>query len=647
VSLIAHALVGGAPAMLGDAPADAPVELARKLPPIAGVFEQAARQVRVAEGRRRLVDEARAKLARGELELGEFLLAANDLDAQEQRRTIDIVKARDRYQTHLRDLRAAMTHEDVRRAVPAVFGHFRYHGRPGGRVADALLEEGGSCEPISQLVAASLYDAGLHDSVFLRFYGGAIDGATHLAPIYVEAGPAKPVPGAGGRGRPRSLEKEFDLMSGGLAERGGVRFPASDLVEAYARAHGLAPGIVSSKAGPGAAMGEPSAAPQAAAPSTMAGGYPPNPDRYPGRLPLFSARAVNEARADGAAKAAEPVDHVPNCAFMIRMAVLDPPRLRIDPSSPGARSPGEGIEVEPHRLPHPQSVERDATLIKAVEQHLEDPRTDHADRLMELSCLVALYDGAAVDLALLSQLDLAATAEQKRREAAIAGAKALAAVQWSGDEGAKVRRRLSSDYAGRSWLLLLLPGGEEVVFDLVRGAQKEDWGVINALAALVVAPRTRSRAVAILDKMPRRDQADVMHEVLHAHDHLRPWASHYALDGGDEGEFYRAYRVFRAIGWALWEGGRSAEETLASLKQGVAAEHLPREWEVIFVEYYARNALGLHQSRPGGIAVARSLKGWLAAGAYPELDTFRRRLDYVDSQDKLDSTTLSDAWRIQ
>lgn len=633
LSLTAHALLGGAPAMLGDAPGDAPVELARRLPPIAGIFEQAALQVRVAEGRRRLVDEARAKLARGELELGEFLLAANELDAQEQRRALDIVKARDRYHAHLRELRAAMVHEDVRRAVPAVFGHFRYHGRPGGRMADALIDGGGSCEPISQLVAASLYDAGLHDSVFLRFYGGAIDGATHLAPIHVEAG----------KGAPR----EIDLMSGGPAERGGVRFPASDLVEAYARAHGLAPEIVSAKARPGAVMAEPSAAPQAAAPSTMAGGYPPNPDRYPGRLPLFSARAVNEARPDGAAKAAEPVDHVPNCAFMIRMAVLDPPRLRIEPSLAGAHSVGEGIEVEPHRVPHPQSVERQANLIKAVEQQLEDPRTDHADRLMNLSCLVALYDGAAVDLALLSHSDLAATAEQKRREAAIAGEKALAAVQWSGDEGAKARRRLSSDYAGRSWLLLLLPGGEEVVFDLVRAAGKEDWGVINALAALVVAPRTRSRAVAILDKMPRRDQADAMHEVLHAHDHLRPWASHYALEGGDEGEFYRAYRVFRAIGWALWEGGRSADETLAALKQGVAAERLPREWEVIFVEYYARNALGLHQSRPGGIAVARSLKDWLAAGGYPELDTFRRRLEYVDSQDKLDSTTLSDAWRIQ
>ena len=125
LSLIMHGLLGAAPAIDAGPQGDAPVEVARKLPPVARVFEQAARYARVAEGRRRLVDEARTKLARGELELGEFLLAANELDAHEQRRPLDIVKARALYRAHLADLRAAMTQEGVRGAVPAVFGHFR------------------------------------------------------------------------------------------------------------------------------------------------------------------------------------------------------------------------------------------------------------------------------------------------------------------------------------------------------------------------------------------------------------------------------------------------------------------------------------------------------------------------------------------
>ena len=76
---------------------------------------QAARSVRVAEGRRRLIADARAKLARGELELGEFLLEASDLDAEEEQRPLDIEEARGLYHALLRDLRATVAEDGARR----------------------------------------------------------------------------------------------------------------------------------------------------------------------------------------------------------------------------------------------------------------------------------------------------------------------------------------------------------------------------------------------------------------------------------------------------------------------------------------------------------------------------------------------------
>src|SRR6185503_19163207 len=111
------------------------------------------------------------------------------------------------------------------------------------------------------------------------------------------------------------------------------------------------------------------------------------------------------------------------------------------------------------------------------------------------------------------------------------------------------------------WLLLVLEGGDAPVLGVV-ASQKEDWGRINVFAALVVNPKTRSRAIELLEALPQREQVDVMHEVFHAHDHLRPWASNYVLDGGDRA-FVRVYGVFRSMAWGLWEGSRATEEVLS------------------------------------------------------------------------------------
>ncbi|HVY48442.1 MAG TPA: hypothetical protein VHB21_21285, partial [Minicystis sp.] len=225
VSALAHALVlaGWIGAQL-DPPPRAPVAAASKLG--GSVLDRAsasAKRARIAEARRALVDGARAELRTGTLALGQFLLTASAIDADEANLPLDAARARDLYDARVDALRAALEHLDLRDAVPDVFADVRYFGRPGGLMAEALLERGGSCEPLAQLVVATAYDAGRGDEVALRFYGDDGSGAPHLAPIALTDG-----------------GDEFDLATGRGAFESGVRFAPEELVEVYARAHGLA-----------------------------------------------------------------------------------------------------------------------------------------------------------------------------------------------------------------------------------------------------------------------------------------------------------------------------------------------------------------------------------------------------------------------
>jgi hypothetical protein len=313
-----------------------------------------------------------------------------------------------------------------------------------------------------------------------------------------------------------------------------------------------------------------------------------------------------------------------DCAFSVRMAVLDPPRLALD-------DPRGGFPLEIHRLPSSAQIDRTFSVIRAVEQIAESPGADTADRLMGLACLTAMYERAAVDLTLVSERALAAVAADKRAKAAAEGEALLARIDWAGREGQQVQKSLGDRFSGRNWLLLVLKGGETPVLRLAqRDNNKDDWGRINALAALVVDPATRARALDLLALLPQGEQVDVMHEVFHAHDHLRPWASNYALEGAGEAlreqEFSRAYRVFRGLAWGLWEGARAPEEMLSRMLVEARRAQLGRAWEASFLEYYGRNALSLHAQRPDAEAHAGALKRWIEEQGYTDLDLYRRWL---------------------
>lgn len=629
VSLAAHAALFAAPSLpaLIKRAAGVPARVAPARVGLGAPAQAAARQAVTAAERVALIDEARVDRARGALAVGEFLLQANALDARDEGRAFDRDRARALYQARLQALRERLDDEGVRQAVPAVFGDLHYYGRPGGRMGDALLEGGGACEPLSQLLAASLHDLGRGASTRLRFYGGSSDGVTHLAPITVEGG------------------QELDLLTGGPAQVAGIAFPAEDLVEVYARAHGLAPLLAEREGAGSAAPGVGGTAIEAAAPlaeaSTLSAGYPPNHDRFPGMIPLYQSHAVHAPDDGGPALTPEPGDQALECAFFVRMAVLDPPHLRMG-EWPGARG-AEGAAIELRRVPSQLQLDRTLGLIRAVEQTIgglgpEPKRADaaptvneRADRLMGLACLSALYDRAAVDFTFAREREMALVSATKKGEADALGAALLAGMDWSSPEGSALLTRLAGQYSGRNWLLLVLPGGEVPVLRLVSGAAKQDWGRINALAALIVAPATRAQAITLLEARPRSEQVEVMHEVFHAHDHLRPWASNYTLDGEGEApwsrrEFARAYRVFRGMAWGLWEGAQPMEAVLGQLVAEVARARLGREWESAFLEYYARNALNLRMNRPDARPFSRALARFLRERGQTDLEVYQSRL---------------------
>lgn len=579
--------------------------------------------------RQELVRKAREDLARGELRLGRFLLEAQRLDAIEQGVDYPEAIARERYDGRLAALRSALERADLEDAVPEVFGDLRYHGRPGGRMADALARGGGSCEQIAALVAVAAWDGGARN-VTLRFWGGAsADGVAHVAPIARRGG------------------RDHDLMTGTPALKGGVTLRPEELIEVYARAHEAGPGGRSSaSAGPESASttrGEQDGQP------SLIGGFPANSDVYPGRLPLFSMRAVHGRSAPMAGAADEagesPLQDARRCGYFVRMVTLSPLTIHAKGED------GAMIPIEPHRVPLPERLDNEAALLRHASQIAADASSSLGDRLMALACVVALGESAAVDFALTAEPGLGAVAMARAREAAARGRELTA--RWaalSPSERSRVRQEFA-EHAGRTWLLLRLDGGQAVLEDLVEHARPESWGKVSALAGLLVHDATRARALELIERYPLNDQVDVMHEAYHAHDHMAPWGSDFDLEppaGTVRGEvFLRAWRVYRGLAWRIWIGRRPVDEMLAALHAGLEESGLDRSWEVAFLEYTARNLLGLLALRQQGIEPVRALRLAAERTGHPAAASLIRRLSYVEAQGELTATTLADAWHLK
>ncbi|NUO48339.1 MAG: hypothetical protein HOV80_05730, partial [Polyangiaceae bacterium] len=106
-------------------------------------------------------------------------------------------------------------------------------------------------------------------------------------------------------------------------------------------------------------------------------------------------------------------------------------------------------------------------------------------------------------------------------------------------------------------------------------------------------------------RMPLRRRIDVMHEIFHAHDSSRPWASNYVLEAPDDASddaraFVQAYAVFRPVAFRLWEAPAPPDDVVRSLAESFASSSLEPETARGIAGYYVRNFVGLHRIRQSG-----------------------------------------------
>ncbi len=564
------------------------------------------RPVRAFAQRTALVESARAARREGKLQLGAFLLEANAIDAAEEQVPFDLTTARRAFASRVEGLREALREKSIREAAPAVFGDLAYTGMPGGRMGDALLRGSGSCEPTSHLVASALHDAGLGDRVALRYYGGPTAGVTHLT-VVIDAG-----------------GEEIDLLTGSPSRPGGARFAASDLVETYARAHGLEP------KSSGVARSAPSSErPLFEVPQTrsLAAGYPPNADRFDSPLPLFGARAVAAPRMagekpDAAGTSSEDgLEQDPtSCVMDVSLALLDPP------SAAAMAEDGSAIAVELALQPTPQDLERIATTILHVESSRAPLAAGSDAALIVDGCLAGLYQEAALELSLAGQADVAARAVaeaarvRERARASLARHAAPAATP-------TFRREVLLSSSGRAWVLLFLEGTEPLLLELGKDAS-DTYSEVLLYAGLVVSPKTRAVALERAGRMTPRRRMDVMHEVFRAHEHValggasRRWASNYVLDAPESASaearaFVDAYRVFRPLAWRLWEAPSSPVDGVSALAAGLRERRIEPATARAITSYYVRNFVALHRTRSRGGEQIGALDRALAAAALP------------------------------
>jgi len=590
VSGLFHAVALAALGVSATAPAPGDPARAGWSPPLRALADRAERPARARARRVELLEEARQKRAAGQLELGSFLLRANAIDAAEQGDEVDLERASTLFQERVTLLRAAMKTETASFAVAHVFDDIAYTGTPGGRLSEVLFDKRGSCEPVSHLLSAALYDAGLRDEARLRFYGAPSSGATHLAPVLL----------LDQRTGGRVTKVEMDLTRGRASEPGGVSFPASDLVEAYARVHGLAPRPPKLSTPDGdrdqalsgddnTLMGDDNTT------KTMTGGYPPNADRFAGALPLYADRAVLPPAAASSVNAIPSGLGPPPCTVHVHMAWLDAPKAIAEGRTP--------TRVDLVRQPSALELEALSTTILSVESRRSKELL--AERLLEHACLVALYDRAGLLFSLANQGAVSRRAMKSARRERLAANAALSELGALPPKSrAELERALFDLSFGRIWVLMFLEGGADLVLSLAAGPNASFWRTVS-ISALLVSPETRARAVALADTLPIETQIDVMHELMHAHDNARPWAATYALDlsawpGLEKTNFARKNRVFSALAWRLWDGAQPPEDTVIALVKEGAREELDAAALRTISEYYMTSYFRLMSSRERG-----------------------------------------------
>lgn len=427
----------------------------------------------VARARKELVETARRDRERGELVLGTFLLRGAALDAFEKNQPLSPFVAEKAYFDRLAKLRVELGHvegRDIVTVMSNVYGDLDYHGT-GGSIADVLVAGGGACEGLTHLLAASMFDGGLQTNAYVRHWGGGIG---HLAPIYVSQG----IP--------------IDLLSG-QTPKGGSEFPAVELVEVYARHHGLAPAFAPAKN---------AASDEQLALATLSSGYSPSEEVYGGLIPLYANRALASVSTQAAA-ADEGEGSGEGAAGREDGRFLDEWDLGC------AVGPADGVPT------HVDAFVTDSALDLEIDSLMDDswlsfilrdlarkaakPPKDEARLVAHFACQYRGYLVASRQLAYRGKMRLVAEAK-KRSDTALAEALALSGkLEWNTAQWETLLslRLLSS--------LTTIPELAEKVMTRLEDP-KQDRQVlerhVELLVDLLADPKLQPRALALVDTLP-------------------------------------------------------------------------------------------------------------------------------------------------
>jgi hypothetical protein len=363
--------------------------------------------------RRKLFDKTMQDMKQGKLSMGDFILEANRIDAEESGKEFDAESAKKLYHERLRKFNAFLgkPDHDLAEALHKTLKGLDYFGTPNGWLGDLLNNKGGSCVPISHLGAALLYDADMAEHSYLRVYGADKSGIGHLAPIFMYMD------------KELGDEYEYDIASGKDAYKKGVRFHVTDLPKLYGIKHGFLP--------PDAIRKEVRLTQEMALDMTDSFVYPHSTDPFPGKVPLFSFDAFGDPGINGGAPAEL------QCDNLIKLSVLDPIPRRPD-DWPSAYQ--HATTVEP-----PLDKQALNNFFRCIERlKREGPKGKTiADRLNHLADLSAHFTTAMWYLNLLNKPKLAKKADDEIKSILNEARSIESKIRWGRVEGDMVHSMLA------------------------------------------------------------------------------------------------------------------------------------------------------------------------------------------------------------
>ncbi len=520
------------------------------------------REYKVGRDRAELVGTARKQLEEGKLELGRFILKANEIDSYEEGVNFDAKKAGVAYEKYLADLAYGISSgKRPQKSLSDTLKGLSYFGVPGGRMGDAINEGGGSCVQLSHLAASLMYDAGYKDRTHIRLYGPGDNGVGHMAPVFQE-----------------NL-REYDLVSGVLSNMSGTRIAPSDLVEAYARAHGLAPPLLeeTGRLAKGANGMLPEGRPDGFS-------YPAAKGKASVDAPLFSSNAVREFNPDFKPSGKESRKGLRNTTFVMLRQVSG---RFINPTSAGLLPSGTPQDtVRVHR------EAGDGDRLKSVSDLIEDalgilaspeggkPRVKTA----LLGQLAALYFEAGWELALLGRHSIAETVKKQCGRMREMGKDSIA-------------KLTQEDAKDPPWEVVYLGrDGQQMVIDSLRYG----WsgGKAHGLALLAAFEGTREVAIANIERRGKIEQAEVIMNLK---------------NGGDgpeiEGsfEFIRAYNAYSAALDKLRKDGFKAHRSVGGMMN--IGEGLPVNDIILRLEGVQEGKAVIAAVGTTGVVLARDIIG--------------------------------------